>query len=479
MAELTPTGKYETRTTPRQQVPWWAKLIALVALLNLILGLLNLSYVPLRDIYLKYSPSLVQLYDPIKGIEPHPQTENYLRTADELVVQLPVEGLEAPTTEKLLASLRSQSISLIEEDPFMVASKFATFAKVQRRMREHIGTDSAKEAFLTFWSSDYLSQRDVNTEIDFFYSKIAPLIATNYFRNTDYTGQFVDDFWRVDVVFIIFFGIDILVRSLVMSRQNPHLNWFDAILRRWYDVFLLLPVWRWLRIVPVTIRLHKAKLMNLERILAQITYEPAAYLSDRVAEFVTLRLINHAQESVEKGDMARALLYPQPGITVNDINEVEAITDRLMELTIYKVLPKIQPEMEALLHHSLESAIKDSSFYDTLRSIPAFGKFPDGAIEQLANWIAKATYDVLASSYSDIKGRVLFDSLTKQFQDSLKEELKDEETLRELQSLLSDLLEEMKLNYIQKSKEEDPEERMEELERLQQVAEESESSYTS
>jgi len=63
--------------------------------------------------------------------------------------------------------------------------------------------------------------------------------------------------------------------------------------------------------------------------------------------------------------------------------------------------------------------------------------------------------------------------LTQQFQDSLREELKDEETLRELQSLLSDLLEEMKLNYIQKSKEEDPEERMEELERLQQVAEES------
>lgn len=473
MAELTPTGKYETPTISRQ-VPWWAKLIALAALFNLILGLFNLSYVPLRDIYLRYSPSLVRVYDPIKGIEPHPQTQNYLKTADELAAQLPISGLESPTTKKLLASLRYQSIALIEENPFMVASKFATFAKVQRRMRERVGTDSAKEAFITFWSRDYLSLRDVNAELDFFNSKIAPLLATNYFRNTDYTGQFRDDFWRIDVYFAIFFAIDILVRTFAMSRQNPNLNWFDAILRRWYDVFLLLPVWRWLRIIPVTIRLHKAKSINLEGILAQVTYEPAAYLSDRVAEFVTLRLINSAQESVENGDLARALLYPQAGVKVNDINEVEAIADRLMQLTIYKVLPTVQPQMEAVLHHSLESAVKDSSFYDTIRSVPAFGAFPEEAIEELANWIAKATYDVLASSYSDLEGRVLFDSLTKQFQDSLREELRDEETLRELQSLLSDLLEEMKLSYIKKSKDEDPEETMEELERLQLVVEESE-----
>ena len=77
----------------------------------------------------------------------------------------------------------------------MVASKFATFAKVQRRMRERVDTDSAKEAFITFWSRDYLSQRDINAELSFFNSRIGPLIATNYFRNTDYTGQFRDDFW--------------------------------------------------------------------------------------------------------------------------------------------------------------------------------------------------------------------------------------------------------------------------------------------
>ncbi|MDJ0555443.1 MAG: hypothetical protein QNJ68_13565 [Microcoleaceae cyanobacterium MO_207.B10] len=196
--------------------------------------------------------------------------------------QLPKKGLMDPTTKDLLASLRSQSVSLIEEDPFMVANKFATFAKIQRRMGERVGAESVKQAFLTFWSSDYLLSQNLNQEINFFQTQISPLIHTNYFRNTDATGQFVDDFWRVDLLFIVFFAGDFLIRSLVISRKHSRLSWWDGMLRRWYDIFLLLPVLRWLIILPVTIRLHKAKIINLEGILAQVTHEPAAYLADRV-----------------------------------------------------------------------------------------------------------------------------------------------------------------------------------------------------
>ncbi|MGB3514109.1 MAG: hypothetical protein WBA93_33860 [Microcoleaceae cyanobacterium] len=470
MSDTNLTNNYEV-AQPSERVPLWAKAIALLALLNLTLGLFNISYVPLRDIYLQYLPVVVRAYDPIKGIEPHPQTENYLVTVNQLVAQLPEKGLIDPTTKDLLASLRSQSVALIEEDPFMVANKFATFAKIQRRMRDRVGVDSTKQAFLTFWTADYLLSQNVNEEINFFQSDINPLIGKNFFRNTDATGQFVDDFWRIDLFFIVFFAGDFLIRSLVISRKNPRLNWWDGMLRRWYDVFLLLPVSRWLRILPVTIRLHKAKIINLKGILAQVTYEPATYLADRVAEFVTLRLINQTQESIQKGDMARSLLSPQAGIKVNDVNEVEVITDRLLDLTIYQVLPRVQPQMEALLHHSLESAIKQSDFYEMVRQIPTFGNLPESAIKQLSNFITDATYDVISTSYSDVEGRVLFDRLAKQFQDALRQELQDEKTLHELQSLLSDLLEEMKLNYIQNSKARKPEETIKELEKIEQVAE--------
>ncbi|NES66864.1 MAG: hypothetical protein F6K24_17195 [Okeania sp. SIO2D1] len=456
---------------PSKQVPLWAKAIALLALLNLTLGLFNISYVQLRDIYLKYLPAVVRVYDPIKGIEPNTQTDNYLVTVNQLVAKLPEKGLLDPTTKDLLTSLRSQSVALIEEDPFAVGNKFATFAKIQRRMQERVGVESTREAFLTFWSVDYLMSKNVIQEIDFFENKISSLIRTNYFRNTDVTGQFVDDFWRIDIFFMLFFAVDFLLRSLVIYRQNPQLSLGDGMLRRWYDLFLLLPVWRWLRILPVTIRLHQAKIINLEGILAQITHEPAAYLADRVAEFVTLRLIDQTQESIQKGDMARSLLSPEPGIKINNVNEVEVISNRLLDLTVYQVLPKIQPQMESLLHHSLESAIKQSDFYETVRQIPTLGQLPDDVIKQLSNFVTDATYEVISASYSDLEGRELFDSLAKQFQDALRQELQDEATLHEIQSLLSDLLEEMKLNYIQNSQKRTPEQMIDEMAKIEQVAE--------
>ncbi|NEP76847.1 MAG: hypothetical protein F6K39_00820 [Okeania sp. SIO3B3] len=66
--------------------------------------------------------------------------------------------------------------------------------------------------------------KNVTQEIDFFENKISPLIRTNYFRNTDVTGQFVDDFLRIDIFFIVFFAGDFLLRSLVIFRRNTQLS---------------------------------------------------------------------------------------------------------------------------------------------------------------------------------------------------------------------------------------------------------------
>ncbi|GGA27612.1 hypothetical protein [Okeania sp. KiyG1] len=162
----------DINSPPSNQVPLWAKAIALLALLNLTLGLFNISYVRLRDIYFRYLPAIVRTYDPIKGIEPNTQTDKYVVTVNQLVAKLPEKGLLDQTTKDLLASLRSQSVALIEDDPFIAGNKFATFAKIQRRMRERVGVESTKEAFLTFWSVDYLMSKNVIQEINFLRIKL-------------------------------------------------------------------------------------------------------------------------------------------------------------------------------------------------------------------------------------------------------------------------------------------------------------------
>ena len=74
-------------------------------------------------------------------------------------------------TEVLLASLRRQSIYLIEENPFLSSNQSETFAKLKHRMEYRLQTRSTKEAFKRFWSLEYLSQNNSDRELAFFTNK--------------------------------------------------------------------------------------------------------------------------------------------------------------------------------------------------------------------------------------------------------------------------------------------------------------------
>ncbi|MGF1479745.1 MAG: hypothetical protein ACFB4I_09670 [Cyanophyceae cyanobacterium] len=450
---------------------WWSKLVALVALVNFLLVLFNLSYIPLRDFYVHHVPALVRFYDPVKSIEPHPDTVHYLQTVEALKQQTVSSGLESTSTAALLTSLRQQSADLIQENPFLDANKFDTFAQLKRRLEYQLQNRSTEQALNTLWSQDYLTQASPQAAFAFFDSKIRPLLETNYFRQVDENGRFVDRFWQLDLGFVIFFGLEYLVRTFRLSTRRTDLSWWDAILQRWYDALLLLPTWRWLRAIPVTVRVHQSGLFNLERILAQVTHEPAAYLAERVSNFMIVNLINQTQEAVAAGDAARWLLQPKPHQKVNEIDEVDVIVDRILQLAIYKVVPQIQPDLEALLRYNLREALKQSDFYQALQSVPGIEGVPIEVTEGLADYLAQSVYEVLVSSYSDVQGRVLFDNLADNFKQALRKELRDQTVQAELQTLLADLLEEIKLNYLERSTEQDPEETLAEAEQLRQELE--------
>ncbi|MEG4030906.1 MULTISPECIES: hypothetical protein [unclassified Microcoleus] len=335
-----------TDVTLSQKAIYWAKLSALVALVNFWLVLFHFSYLQLRPVYQSYFPGLVKIYDPIKGINSSLPNPEYLKSADQ--------------------------------------------------------------------------------------------------------------FWRIDALFIGFFGAEFLIKSLFHTRRKPGVTWFNFVLRRWYEVFLVIPIWQGWRILPVLVRLHKSGLVNLDRVVAQVTYEPVAYLANTMSEYMMVRFINQAKSSIKQGDAAQMLLAQQPYLHVNQENTIEQITKRILDLTIYKVLPQVQPDLEELLHHNLETTIKQSDFYQILQTFSPINILPTEMTEQLANYLAQTAVDVVATTYEDDKGRKILDNFSQEFNQSLRRELQDEKTLGELQSLLSDLLEEVKLNYIQGGLKSDP-----------------------
>ena len=473
----------QTPRTPKKsaKIPWFERLMALTALANLSLVLFDISYIPWRDFYFRQLPRLTQIYDPFKGIEPNRDTQKYLETVEELKSQVVETGLPSNQVAAKLEQLKTLSAKTIDEDPFRVASKSGILEKIKDRMRDRIPNpqDSAKQSFQTFWSQEYLTKKGWQQEITWFDSSIKPLIATNYYRKIGENGEFTDSFWLLDLPFIAVFAIEFLARTYLISRRHPSVTWRAAMLWRWYDIFLLLPFWRLLRIIPVTIRIHQAKMPDLQPIRAQISRGFVANFAQELTEVVVIQLINQMQQSVTTGSLARQLFQSQKQryLDINNINEIEAIASRLVQVTVYKVLPQLQPDLEALLGYNIEIFLKQSPLYQGFQQVPGLGNLPAQLAEQLVAELSKLAalgpqnaYEAFKTASEDPVGTKLSNQLVQHFGQALGAELQGEQTLQEIQLLVRDFLEEFKINYIQRLSSEDFEKILEQAKQLQQIA---------
>lgn len=488
---------------------WFERGMALIAAANLFLVLFDLSYIPLRNFWLQGRikipllnqtikvplPPIAKWYDPYKGIEPNRDTQKYLETVNNLDKQLgliqspPLQNqeilarLRSRQIAEILEALRLQSEEMVDTNPFQVANKTGTLEKIKNRMRDHVPNqeNSAKESFRQFWSEDYLALNGVRRELNFFAEEIRPLIETNYYRPIGENGEFIDRFWKIDLPFVILFGLEFLARTWLISRRHTAISWRDAMLWRWYDLFLVLPFslvpfLRYgllLRIIPVTIRLNQAELIDLERIQKQITQGFVATIAEDLTEVVVVRVINQVQGSIRGGDLARWLSQREvrPYIDLNNTDEVAALTTLLTQLVVYQILPKIRPDLEALLQHNLEKVIKQSPAYQSLEQLPGLGQLQHQLTERLTKELIQAIYDGLnAAMEEDPVGEQLMKHLIEHLSEALGTEIQGKQTLQKIQTLLTDLLEEVKINYVERLSEEDFDEILEQTRAIRQVA---------
>ncbi|BAZ16282.1 hypothetical protein NIES4071_81580 [Calothrix sp. NIES-4071] len=437
---------------------WFERLMAITATINLGLVLFDLSYIPWRDFYLRNFPSLTRLYDPIKGIQPHRETEAYLAAVNTISQQVSQTGLQSKLVESQLDSLRRLSSEIIDTNPFAVADKSGTLEKIKNRMRDHTGERSAKKAFASFWSQTNLQQKGWNQEIEFFNSFIKPLIATNYYRAIGENGEFIDRFFLIDLPFTLIFGMELLAGSFLIKRRHPEFSWLEAFIWHWYNILLIIPFWRILRVIPVIIRLDKAKIINFQSIRTQIHRGIVSNFAEELTEIIVVRVINQIQGSVERGELTKWLLQKEsirPYIDINNVNEVEAISTILIQTIIYQVLPKIQPEITAILRHNIDGALNQSPVYKNLQSLPGVSVVQSQISEQLASQIATNLYNAIVSAVSDPVSANLSSQLINRFTDTLGAEMQKKHVIKEVQTLLSDFLEEVKLNYVQRLSQED------------------------
>jgi hypothetical protein len=451
---------------------WFNQLMAMIAVVNLFLVFFDLSYIPWRDFYFMHIPNLTQLYDPIKGIEPHRDTHDYLNKVYQLEEQVLQTGLQSSNTENLLAQLRTKSDEMIKENPFSGANKSGLLEKIKIIIRDRMGMESARQAFKLFWSETHFNSVGWQPEINFFKTELEPLIKTNYYRRIGINGRLINYFWQIDLLFIVLFSLDFLCRTFLMSRQEIGLNWQQAMVRRWYDIFLLLPFWRPLRVFPVIIRLNQANLLNLEFVRQQINHEFVANFAEEITEIVAIRLISQIQESIHQGKIINLLLRHKTRhhyIDINNTNEIKEIANRILYLTIHQVVPKIQPDLEALLQRSILTILNQSPTYQKVQNLPGINQFSTQFTEKLVTDISQALYTTMTSLLDDNEIAALSNRLIDNFGNALELELQNQQNLQEIRSLLIDLLEEVKINYVKGIAEGGVEKSLQEVAQIRQI----------
>ena len=242
---------------------------------------------------------------------------------------------------------------------------------------------------------------------------------------------------------------------------------------RWYDLFFLIPFWRWLRVIPVTIRLNSAQLLDLLPVKRQLSQGLVAGIAEDVTEVVVIRVINQLQNSLRQGDIGKLLSQSgaNPYIDLNDTNETAEIVKLIAQLMVYQVLPQIRPEAEALLEYSIEKALKQTPAYQGIKFLPGSESTLDTLVTQLVSQTYQAFSDVLnAALEEDKKFNHLLESLATNLSQSFASEIKAQQSLNKIELLLVDLLEEIKVNYVERLSTEDVEEILEQTRALRKIA---------
>ncbi|MGK7895070.1 MAG: hypothetical protein AB4372_15975 [Xenococcus sp. (in: cyanobacteria)] len=488
-----------TQKVKKRRNLWFERIMALLATLNLILILFDLTYVPLRDFwfngqvrigYIKSAyveiegvsldlipenlSHIITKYDDFKGIVPHRATEAYLNKIKELEQQLDSNSLDSPEIKGTLAELRDLSVNMVDNDPFAIAGKSGTLERIKNIMREHLPNpeNSSKEAFREFWSADHLRNQTAE-ELAFMQREILPLMKTNYFRYWGENNRYIDNFGLLDFPFGLIFALEFICRTWYISRTYTGVNWRDAMLWRWYDIFLFLPFWRWLRVIPTVIRLNTAQIINLVSIQKQISQGIVAGIAEDITEVVVIRVIGQMQSSIRQGEITNFLTATESHsyIDLNDINETAELAKIVANTLADRVLPQIQPEAEALLKYSIEKAIQQSSAYQGISLIPGGKNAVSNITQQLVSQSYQAFYTTLKIALQeDKKFEKLVESLIESIRQSFISEIQEKQSLVNIENLLVDLLEEIKVNYVARLSEEDVEQILEQTRNIRKIS---------
>ena len=440
------------------QRPWqrWDQTIALIAVANLAWVLFDVSYIPLRNFWLQrnlyplptlplvvplpWLPDITPHYDKVKGIEPHRSTRLYREQFNALDLALNNRELSDPLVISLLEQQLELTQRLMDTNPFVSSGNTGALEKIKSLLRTKAEEESAHAAAKQLLGSDYLKQVTWTDERQFWRRQILPLVEINYWRSIDASGQPTDLSWRIDLPFQLLFLLDIGLRSLRLRQRYPAIRWRDALLRRWIDLPLLLPIGRVLRIVPVTERLSAANLIQLEPLRAVISRGVVALLALELFEVITIRVVDALQQLIRSPQLPQRIrsLCSHQSTDLKVQPELIELLRLWVPLLMVQVGPSLRPQLVELLHHVLRNNLADGLAPESISR-----QLASGAVDSLLN-VSRRTGERLGTQDEVLSS--LGTNTLDRFWEELARVLEDGPILERSQILMASMLEELKLS---------------------------------
>ncbi|MFM7087614.1 MAG: hypothetical protein ACKOXO_11575 [Cyanobium sp.] len=452
----------------------WDRFVALWAAVNLAWVAFDLTYVPLRTFWLQRNlypipsvplvlplhaiPDITPWVDPIKGIEPHRETEAYRAQFAQLdralLAAAPGRPLP-PAVRQLLQKQVRLTEQMIDGNPFEATGASGTLEKIKNRLRQRADLDSARQASARLLSHERIAQLDWRQERRFWREQVLPLVATNYWRSIDDNGRPTDHFWRYDLLlFQSVFAFDILLRLIRLRRRLSGLSWGQALLRRWTDLPLLLPFWRWLRLLPVLERLQSSGLISIEPLRAVISRGVVALLAVELFEVLALQLIDGLQGLIRSRRWPARLRALRSHQSVSgEGRELVQLLRIWAPLLLGRVAPRLAPELQGVLGHALQQSLQSTMVAPPLRRLQPLLQMEEGLSRQLAGGMVDSLIDLTRSTGERLGRRddqqlELLQTVIDRFWEELAQALEQGSALEQSQRLLCAFLEEFKRTYM-------------------------------
>jgi hypothetical protein len=239
-----------------------------------------------------------------------------------------------------------------------------------------------------------------------------------------YRADVHGDFLKYDMIFVIIFLTEFLVRWVLAVVRNTYHNWFFYPFIHWYDVLGCIPVGtfrilRLFRVISITYRLQRMGVINVkEWYLSRQFRKYAAVVSEEISDRVVINILDGIQQEMTSGSpvshqIGKEVLLPQQdAIVAWAMKKIRKTADTNYDSD------HIQERIKTMVAAALDK--------NAIASIPLVGKSLTGMLEKSISGILFKVVDGIVRELTAQENNKVENMLNKAFEGMVNGE-EDEE----------------------------------------------------